>query len=252
MKITSWNINGLRAIHKKGFVDFLNQDKSDIYCLQEVKAQKDQIQKIIQELAPYHFYLNSAEKKGYSGVAILSKEKPLEIKTKFPDILNYEGRIIEAHFKDFVLLNIYFPNGGKRANGDDMLGFKLNFYDKLINYLKDFKKDIIIAGDFNIAHTEIDIKRAKENKNSIGFLPIERDKLTHFLNHGYIDAFRFLNPEARDVYSWWSYRANARANNVGWRIDYFFTSISMQSKLKSCTHQTDIIGSDHCPISLEF
>ncbi|MBS8121754.1 exodeoxyribonuclease III [Candidatus Vampirococcus lugosii] len=258
MKIASWNVNGIRAVIKKGLLDWINDNEFDIFCLQETKAFENQIPKeLYTVLDKYSYIWHNGTRAGYSGVATFFKKKPNSNNNKlfFCEIFEQDGRIIETEYDDFVLLNIYFPNGGTKSNGDEMLSHKLNFYKNLIEYVNNILKEgkeVIIAGDFNIAHTEIDLARPKDNKNSIGFLPIERQYLDLLHNEGYIDVFRYFNPELLDKYTWWSYRAGARPRNVGWRIDYFFVSKGLLSKINNVYHQDQILGSDHCPIVLEF
>jgi len=259
MKIFSWNVNGIRAIEKKGFVEIIQKEKPDIFCLQETKAFLDQIPKKIKEL-PYHTVWHSGTRPGYAGTAIFSKQKPGGSRTIFDPYTKFheDGRVTETIFGDITLLNIYFPNGGERANGQEMLSYKIEFYDELLEYIKKLKKkgrkNILIVGDFNIAHTEIDIARAKENENTIGFTPLERKKFSEFLKKcGLVDVFRHKNPKKKEEYTWWSYRAvGARERNVGWRIDYAVCTKELVSKIKSIKHRQDIFGSDHCPIVVEL
>lgn len=251
MKIISWNINGLRSIEKKGFIKWLYKEQPDIIGLQEIKAKADQLSGEL--LAPdgYYAYFNSALRPGYSGTAIYSKEKPKSIKTGF-DIHRFdsEGRILEADYGKFVFLNIYFPNG---KSGPERLKYKLEFYDAALDYFDSLVKQgkkLIITGDYNTAHKEIDLARPKDNEFISGFLAIERAWLDKLVAHGYIDCFREFNKEPNH-YTWWSQRSGARQRNVGWRIDYFFISKNFRAHLKNCYHLTEIPGSDHCPIVLE-
>lgn len=259
MKIFSWNINGIRAIEKKGFLDIIKKEKPNIVCLQETKAFLDQIPKSIKDL-PYHLVWHDGIRPGYSGTAIFSKNEPDSSKTNFEKYPKFheDGRVTEAVFGDVTLLNIYFPNGGERANGQEMLTYKMEFYDELLEYIKNLKKKgrkkILIVGDFNIAHTEIDIARPKENENTIGFTLPERNKFTEFLKKGgLVDVFRHKNPNKKDEYTWWSYRAiGARERNVGWRIDYAVCTQELLPEVKSIKLRQDIEGSDHCPVVVEL
>ncbi|MCP4135034.1 MAG: exodeoxyribonuclease III [bacterium] len=251
-KILSWNVNGIRAINKKGFVPWFNKEKPDILCLQETKAEESQVPEEITSLKGYHQYYCSAVKKGYSGTALFSKTEPEHVDYGFGiDRFDSEGRTIIAHYDSFVLFNIYYPNG---QMSDERLQYKMDFYDAFLEYadsLKDNGKNLIICGDVNTAHTEIDLARPKANEDSSGFLPQERAWIDKFISHGYVDTFRLFTAEGSH-YSWWSYRANARANNAGWRIDYFFVSDSLKGDVKSSFMLTDVMGSDHCPIGIEI
>ena len=218
--------------------------------IQELKATEDQLPDTLKQIDGYHAFFNPAERKGYSGTAVYYKEEPLNIHTGLSDDrFNHEGRTIVMEYPDFTLYNIYFPNGGQ---GDDRLQFKMDFYDcfqKDVNALVAEGKRVIVCGDVNTAHTEIDLKNPKSNAKRSGFLPIEREWVTQFLNDGYIDTYRYFYPDQIE-YSWWSYRFNARANNAGWRIDYFFASDNAKDLLEDAAIHTDVMGSDHCPISL--
>lgn len=259
MKILSWNVNGIRAIEKKGFVKMIQTEKPDIFCLQETKAFLNQIPKSIKELS-YHLVWHDGTRPGYAGTAIFSKEEADSSRTSFETYPKFheDGRVTEATFSNLTLLNIYFPNGGERANGQEMLTYKMEFYDELLEYIKHLKKkgrkNILIVGDFNIAHTEIDIARPKENENTIGFTLPERKKFSAFLEKGgLVDIFRHKNPNKKDEYTWWSYRAiGARQRNVGWRIDYAVCTKELLPTIKSIKHRQDIEGSDHCPIIVEL
>jgi exodeoxyribonuclease-3 len=258
MRILSWNVNGIRAVEKKGFADMVKRIDPDIICLQETKAFLDQVPASIRAL-PYHLTWHDGLRPGYAGTAIFSKVEPDFAKTKFEKFPKFheDGRVTEARFGKITVLNIYFPNGGERASGQEMLSYKLGFYDELLEYLKPrIKKgeEFVIVGDFNIAHTELDIARPKENAETIGFLPVEREKFSEFLKKAdFVDVFREKNKNARDEYTWWSYRAiGARDRNVGWRIDYAVISKSLLPKVKKIEHKQDIFGSDHCPVLLEI
>ena len=250
MKLYSWNVNGIRAAEKKGLVDWIKSEQPDVLGIQELKATEDQLPDTLKQIDGYHAFFNPAERKGYSGTAVYYKEEPLNIHTGLSDDrFNHEGRTIVMEYPDFTLYNIYFPNGGQ---GDDRLQFKMDFYDcfqKDVNALVAEGKRVIVCGDVNTAHTEIDLKNPKSNAKRSGFLPIEREWVTQFLNDGYIDTYRYFYPDQIE-YSWWSYRFNARANNAGWRIDYFFASDNAKDLLEDAAIHTDVMGSDHCPISL--
>lgn len=250
LNIYSWNVNGIRAIHRKGFLDFFNEDDFDILCLQETKAHIDQLPKKLINVEGYNSYFNSAERKGYSGVAMYSSVEPKEIKNGFGlEKFDNEGRVQIAKFDDFLLFNIYFPNGGASI---ERLEYKLEFYDvflRYINNLRDEGNNIIVCGDLNTAHNEIDIARPKENSNVSGFLPVEREWVSKFLSNGYIDTFRELNPNEQK-YSWWSYRTKARERNVGWRLDYFFVNEEFLPRVEKSFILSDVMGSDHCPIGI--
>ena len=249
MKIISWNVAGFRACLKKGFVDFFDNIDADIVCLQEVKATMDQI-----EFKPsnYHMYLNTADKKGYSGTLIYSKIEPISIKYGMGiDEHDHEGRMITLEFDKFYLVNQYVPNVKRDLS---RLDYRMKWEDDFRTYLKTLEqnKPVIVCGDFNVAHTEIDIKNAKANIGNAGFTYEERDKFTELLNNGFIDTFRYLNPDKTDAYSWWSYMGHARENNVGWRLDYFVVSKDIIENVDNSTIYREIYGSDHCPIGLDL
>ncbi|MEA3304506.1 MAG: exodeoxyribonuclease III [Patescibacteria group bacterium] len=259
MKIISWNVNGIRAVAKKGFAEFMAIESPDILCIQEPKAFEEQFQKELGDIPGYKYVWHSGTRAGYAGTAIFYKESVPVIDTQnhFEEVEHFhtDGRMTQIETPDFVLLNGYFPNGGTRADGTEMLTYKLEFYDHIIHYSNKLVaegKNVIITGDLNIVHTEIDIARPKENKNTIGFLPVERAKVGELLDNGYTDMFRHFYPEQIDTYSWWSYRAGARARNVGWRIDYFVLNNSFVEQAKDITYMTDVMGSDHCPVMLEL
>lgn len=252
MKIASWNVNGIRAVLNKGFFEWLYKENPDILCLQEIKISGNQLTEELINPKDYITIWNCSKRKGYSGTSSFLKEKPLNSKINFDNpIFNDEGRIIETELNDFILYNVYFPNG---QMSDERLKYKLDFYRDFLDYSlkqkKDKKKEIIIVGDFNTAHTEIDLKNPKANENYSGFLKIEREWIDKYLQAGYIDIFRKNHPDEKDHYSWWTYRFNARLNNVGWRIDYFLISDGLVSKVKEASILKDVTGSDHCPISL--
>jgi len=252
MKVLSWNVNGIRAVDKKGFFQWFAKEKPDIICLQEIKAQKEQLPSHLRNTPNYHLYINSAEKKGYSGVATYTKQKPLDEKTGFGiEKFDREGRILITEYSKFILFNIYFPNGKKNQ---DRLDYKLDFYDKFLAYADNLKakgKNIVVCGDFNTAHKEIDLARPKENEKISGFLPIERAWIDTFIDHGYIDTFREFNKQSIQ-YSWWDMKTRARERNVGWRIDYFFVNKEFMKYVKNAFILQEVLGSDHCPIGIEI
>ncbi|MGV6846147.1 MAG: exodeoxyribonuclease III [Lutibacter sp.] len=252
MKIISYNVNGIRAALKKGFIDWLVATNADVICLQETKAHKNQLDLSMFENAGYNYhYWFSAQKKGYSSVAILSKTKPnhVEYGTGI-ETMDFEGRNLRVDFDDFSLMSLYLPSG----TNDARLDFKLNYMAEFQEYVNHLKKEIpnlIICGDYNICHTEIDIHNPKQNKNTSGFLPVEREWLSGFINSGFIDSFRYLHKEPHN-YTWWSYRANARNNNKGWRIDYHMVSEPMKDRIKRAYILPEAKHSDHCPIVVEI
>lgn len=250
MKIYSWNVNGIRAIEKKGFLQWIVEEQPDILCIQETKIQLDQIESKLKDINGYKAYFSCAEKKGYSGVATYTKEEPISISYGIGiERFDSEGRILICEYSNFILFNIYFPNG---QSSEDRLKYKLEFYDALFKYCDELKnkgKKIIICGDYNTAHNEIDLKNPKANSKISGFLPIERRWMDYIRERGYIDTFRYLHPE-EIKYSWWSYRFNARKNNAGWRIDYHFVSENMIEDVQGAEILNEVIGSDHCPVVL--
>ncbi len=252
MKITSWNVNGIRAAVGKDFINEFNSSNSDFYCLQETKAQNDQVEKALEEINGYHLSVHSAVKKGYSGVAILSKEQPIQISTGIGiEEHDQEGRVLSCEFEKFVLVNVYVPNAG---SGLKRLDYRSEWDKDFAAYLKKLrkKKPIIVTGDFNVAHEPIDLARPKSNYNKTsGYTQVEIDGMDGLLSVGLIDSFRDLYPE-EVKYSFWSVRFGARAKNVGWRLDYFLTDKRLKKHTKDSTIDTDIMGSDHCPISLEL
>ena len=251
-KIISYNLNGIRAAMKKGLVDWIKKEDFDIICIQETKAQPDQVDLAELEDLGYHAYWHSAQKKGYSGVLTLAKQKADQVVIGCGiDKYDNEGRIIRTDFGDWSLMNCYFPSG---TSGEERQAFKYEFLDDFFTWIKDLKKErpqLIIVGDYNIAHTEMDIHNPKSNKKSSGFLPEERAWLSKWFDDGFTDAFRHLNPEKVE-YSWWSFRANARANNKGWRIDYQSVTEPLKSKLKQAYHLNEAVHSDHCPVFVEL
>ena len=247
MKLVSWNVNGLRATMGKGFEDFFKSVNADIFSIQETKLQEGQI-----DFAPdgYHCYWNSAVKKGYSGTAIFTKHKPLSVAYGMGiEEHDMEGRIITAEFDNFYLVDIYTPNSKREL---ERLDYRMVWEDDFRAYLLKLneKKPVIICGDLNVAHTEIDLKNPKTNRRNAGFTDEERDKMTTLLSAGFTDSFRHLYPDLTGAYSWWSYMRNARANNAGWRIDYFLVSTESAEKIKEAVIYSDVFGSDHCPVGL--
>lgn len=247
MNLISWNVNGLRACMQKGFMDFLNESDADIFCIQETKLQEGQI---AMELPGYFQYWNYAEKKGYSGTAVFSKKEPISVSYGIGiEEHDHEGRVISLEFKDFYVVTCYTPNS---QNELARLSYRMEWEDAFFAYLKDLdaKKPVILCGDLNVAHQEIDLKNPKTNRKSAGFSDEERGKMTQLLENGFTDTFRYFYPDAAGIYSWWSYRFKAREKNAGWRIDYFIVSDRLKEQLKDAKIHTDILGSDHCPVEL--
>ena len=249
MKLISWNVNGLRACLTKGFEEFFTTVDADIFCVQETKMHPEQAQL---ELVGYEKYWNSAVKKGYSGTAVFTRTTPLSVTygMNIPEH-DQEGRIITLEFSDFFLVNVYTPNSKRELL---RLDYRMQWEDDFRNYLQqlDKTKPVIICGDINVAHEEIDIKNPKSNKRSAGFTDEERGKLTTLLQAGFTDSFRYLYPEQKDAYTWWSYMMSARSRNIGWRIDYFLLSNRLRESIKDATIYAEILGSDHCPVGLEL
>ncbi len=249
MKLISWNVNGLRAIMNKGFMEFFQSVDADIFCVQETKMHQEQS---TVDFPGYEEYWNNAEKKGYSGTAVFTKQKPLKAWLDI-DIAEHstEGRIITLEYKDFFLVNAYVPNAQR---GLARLDYRMRWQDDFCRYLKglDELKPVIICGDLNVAHREIDLKNPKSNVKNAGFSPEERQKMTELLQTGFVDSFRYLYPDKTDAYTWWSYMFNARTNNVGWRIDYFLVSERISRYISKASIHADILGSDHCPVGLEI
>jgi len=252
MRLISWNVNGIRAADRKGFFKWFQQESPDIFCIQEIKALPDQFPNHLKNTPNYHIYINSAERKGYSGVATYSKKKPNKMKKGFGiEKFDLEGRTLITEFDDFVLFNIYFPNG---KQSQERLDYKLEFYDTFLDCADNLRaegKHIIVCGDFNTAHKEIDLARPKANENISGFLPIERAWIDRFIEHGFVDTFREFNTKP-DQYTWWSMRTKARERNVGWRIDYVFVNKEFLPNVKNAFILQEIMGSDHCPIGIEL
>lgn len=252
LNLISWNVNGIRAIHRKGFIDWLQKEDADIVSIQEIKAQIDQLPRKLINIPGYKSYFNSALRKGYSGVATYSKKEPNQVINGMGiERFDVEGRLLRLDYDDFTLLNIYYPNGG---SGEERLQYKMDFYDAFLDYtngLVDEGHNLVICGDLNTAHKPIDLARPKENEETSGFLPIEREWVSKFLDNGYTDTFRMFNQDP-DNYTWWSYRTRARDRNVGWRLDYFFVNDEFKSHVKDSYILSDVMGSDHCPIGLKI
>lgn len=247
MKFISWNVNGLRACVGKGFLDFFKEADADIFCLQETKLQEGQIDL---ELPGYHQYWNYAEKKGYSGTAIFSKEEASQVTCGIGvEEHDHEGRVITLEYSDFYFVTVYTPNS---QNELARLDYRMKWEDDFLSYLKKLEetKPVIFCGDLNVAHKEIDLKNPKSNRKNAGFTDEERGKFTALMDAGFIDTFRYFYPDLEGVYSWWSYRFSARAKNAGWRIDYFLTSASLKDRLQDAFIYTEVMGSDHCPVGL--
>ncbi|MEC9013371.1 MAG: exodeoxyribonuclease III [Chloroflexota bacterium] len=251
MRVISWNVNGLRAAHKKGFLDWFNGESPDIMCLQETKAHEEQLPEEIRSISGYNSYFSTPEKKGYSGVGLYTKKAPENVQFGFGDRFDSEGRTIIADFGDFVLFNIYFPNGKRSA---ERLQYKMDFYDAFLVYAEKTKKSgkhVVVCGDVNTAHKEIDLARPKENVKVSGFLPEERAWMDEFLGKGYKDTLRIFNQEPGN-YSYWDQMTKARDRNVGWRIDYFFVDQDFTDRLTGAFILSDVMGSDHCPVGIEI
>jgi len=253
MKLISWNVNGLRAVMNKGFKEFFKEIDADMFCIQETKMQEDQIDINIQStIEGYYGYWNSAEKKGYSGTAIFSKVKPKTVSYGIGiEEHDKEGRVITLEFDKFYLVNCYTPNSKREL---ERLNYRMIWEDEFRKYLLklDENKPVILCGDLNVAHKEIDLKNPKTNRKNAGFTDEEREKMTSLLNSGFTDSFRYLYPEKENAYSWWSYMGHSREKNIGWRIDYFILSKSIEKKIKESHIYAEIMGSDHCPVGLEI
>lgn len=252
MKIISWNVNGIRAIEKKGFLNWLKDEQPDILCLQETKAEPQQLSDQLRAPFKYtSFWSSSQIKKGYSGVGVYSKIKPRNVRMDLGiKEFDQEGRVLQIEYDDFILFNVYFPNG---SSGNKRVPFKMRFYDCFlahINKLKKQNKKLIICGDVNTAHTEIDLARPKENQKNTGFLPEERAWVSKFIEEGYLDTFRHFYPDKPGYYTWWDYKTKARERDIGWRIDYFFITKNLLPSLTKAFILKDVYGSDHCPIGI--
>jgi exodeoxyribonuclease-3 len=249
MKLISWNVNGLRACLKKGFLDFCAETNADVYCLQETKMTADQADF---DLPGYHRFWNSADKKGYSGTAVFTKEEPISVTYDHgDDIHRHEGRVITAEYSDFYLVCCYTPNA---QDGLKRIDYRMTWEDDFRAYLQELDKvkPVILCGDLNVAHNEIDLKNPGPNRGNAGFSDQERGKMTELLAAGFTDSFRYLYPDKTGAYSWWSYRFNARANNAGWRIDYFIVSDRLRERIANADIYPEVFGSDHCPVVLEL
>ena len=249
MKLISWNVNGLRACMKKGFEDFFKEVDADIFCVQETKLQEGQI-----DFCPegYECYWNYAERKGYSGTAVFTKKKPLEVIFGIGiDEHDHEGRVITLEYEDFYFVTVYTPNSQSELA---RLSYRMRWEDAFRDYLKelDAHKPVIVTGDMNVAHEEIDLKNPKTNRKNAGFTDEERDKFSELLAAGFVDSFRYFYPDKTDAYSWWSYRFKAREKNAGWRIDYFVVSDRLNEQMKDALIYKEVMGSDHCPVGLEI
>ncbi len=249
MKLISWNVNGIRACINKGFKDFFRKIDADIFCIQETKCQDGQVEL---EFDGYFSFWNSAEKKGYSGTAIFTKKEPIKVAygIGIPEH-DKEGRVITLEFDEFYIVNIYTPNSKREL---ERLAYRQIWEDEIRKYLLNLNKTkpVIMCGDLNVAHEEIDLKNPKTNRGNAGFTDEEREKMTELLNAGFIDTFRYIHPDKTDCYSWWSYMGHAREKNIGWRIDYFIVSKDVEDKIKDSKIHSDIMGSDHCPVELQI
>ncbi|RSD26127.1 exodeoxyribonuclease III [Mesobacillus subterraneus] len=249
MKFVSWNVNGIRACTNKGFLDYFKEANADIFCLQETKLQAGQINL---ELEGYHQFWNYAEKKGYSGTAVFTKEEPISVKYGIGSVEHdHEGRAITLEFEKFHLVNVYTPNSQRDLA---RLGYRIAWEDRLREYLLDLDQDkpVILCGDLNVAHREVDLKNPKPNRGNSGFTDEERGKMTELLSSGFVDSFRHLHPDATDVYTWWSYMNKVRERNIGWRIDYFIVSEKLAPAITAADAACFVLGSDHCPVTLEL
>jgi len=249
MKLVSWNVNGLRACVKKGFLDYFQEVNADIFCVQETKLQEGQINL---ELDGYHQYWNYAIKKGYSGTAVFTKNKPLSVRYGVgTDESEDEGRILTLEFDDFFLVNVYTPNSQRDLA---RINFRLEWEDRILQHIKDLDqlKPVVLCGDLNVAHQEIDLRNPKSNLGNSGFTEEERGKMTALLAEGFVDSYRYFHPDQEGAYTWWSYMAKVRERNIGWRIDYFIVSEKLRERLKNVDIHCNVMGSDHCPILLEI
>jgi exodeoxyribonuclease-3 len=250
MKIISWNVNGLKSVLKRNFLNWVGNSEADIICLQEIKIQLDEMKAALLKPKNFFFYFNCGKRKGMWGVGVLTKEKPIELRSKMGiERFDNEGRFLELKYPRFTLINFYAPHGGRQKEN---LNYKLEVYEEFLKYLKERKNEnLIIAGDFNIAHREIDLARPKENENNTMFTSREREQIEKLIKLGFVDAFRYFHKDGGN-YTWWPYSFNARERNLGWRIDYIFVSKSLISKLKDAFIMKEIEGSDHCPIGIEI
>ena len=244
MKLISWNVNGLRACVGKGFLEYFNEQQADIFCLQETKLQEGQIEL---ELNGYYQYWNYAEKKGYSGTAIFTKKEPISVQYGIGiEKHDNEGRVITLEFEKFYMITVYTPNSQEKLA---RLDYRMEWEEEFRNYLLELDKlkPVIVCGDLNVAHNEIDLKNPKSNRRNAGFSDEEREKMSKLLDSGFVDSFRYFYPNKTDIYSWWSYRFSARAKNAGWRIDYFLVSEKLKENMRDAENHTEVLGSDHCP-----
>jgi exodeoxyribonuclease-3 len=252
MRLISWNVNGIRAAVRKGFWSWLADDGADIVCLQETRIQPEQLTAKMRQPPGYQAHWHAGERKGYSGVATFCRETPLAVQEGFGQPrFDIEGRVLLTQHPAFTLINAYFPSGQR---GHDRVAFKLDFYEALLAYCHELRargQHLIVCGDYNTAHQPIDLARPKQNQKTSGFLPEERAALSRWLDQGFVDVFRHLQPET-EAYTWWTYRANARARNVGWRIDYFLVDEALLPRVRAARIQGEVLGSDHCPVELEL
>lgn len=248
MKLVSWNVNGLRACVKKGFMDYFHEVDADLFCIQETKLQEGQIDLVTEG---YHQYWNYAEKKGYSGTAIFTKKKPLGVTYGIRDFEDLEGRVITLEFEELFVVTMYTPNAKRDLT---RLAYRLEWEDAVRSYLIELnqQKPVVFCGDLNVAHTPLDLRNAKSNKGNSGFTTEEREKMTQLLAEGFVDAFRYLHPNQEGMYTWWLYMSTVRERNIGWRIDYFLISEQLKSRLKRADIHSNILGSDHCPVVIEL
>lgn len=253
MRIVSWNVNGIRSVAKKGLFDYLASDPADIFLFQETKARPEDLDESLRAPDGFTTYWSAAERKGYSGVSSWARKPADEVWHGIgEERFDSEGRVVATRYGDIVIYNIYFPNGGQ---GDERLRFKLDFYERALAHFEEQRaagRSLVIAGDYNTAHHPIDLARPKANEKTSGFMPIEREWLDRYVEAGLVDTFRHVYPERAEAYSWWSFRANARTRNVGWRIDYHFVTEDLVPRLKTAEILADVTGSDHCPVSLEL
>jgi exodeoxyribonuclease III len=251
-EILCWNVNGIRAAQKKGFLDWLQQMSPDILCLQETKVQPGEISRELEQPAGYYAYWDFPERKGYSGVVTFTREKPRKVKSGLGiERFDIEGRVIITQYRQFTLFNVYFPNG---KMSEERLKYKMDFYDAFLDFVDPLKtrgEKLIVCGDFNTAHKEIDLARPKENEDVSGFLPMERAWMDKFVAHGFIDTFRHFNKEPGH-YTWWSLRTRARERNIGWRLDYFFVTENLSGSVTEASILSDVTGSDHCPVGIKL
>jgi exodeoxyribonuclease-3 len=253
VKLVSWNVNGIRAAVKKGFLDWFGDATPDILCVQETRARPEQLDEALLDPPGYRTYWNAAERKGYSGVTTWSRPEPVHVESGFGvDEFDVEGRVLRTDYAAFKLFNVYFPNGRR---DQERVDYKLRFYDALLQVIDALHKQgerVVVCGDYNTAHQPIDLARPKENQKTSGFLPEERAYLDLYLSHGLVDTFRALHPDEAERYSWWMYMRNARERNIGWRIDYFMVSESLMPAVAGADILHDVMGSDHCPVTLEL